>query len=114
VAGGLSLRLLWSTPATTGSARWTVETAYVMPIDGDQDDLDPAFNTATAVVSPASASATVLIKADFTALDTTDMRAGALLFLRIGRTPGHASDDLGNDANLIGVELQYQRRMVLP
>jgi hypothetical protein len=114
VPGGLTARLLWSTPATSGSARWTVDTAYVMPIDGDQDDLDPAFNAEDVVLSPASAAADVLIKADFATLDLTNARAGALLFLRIGRDPADGDDDLGDDANLIGVELQYQRRMVLP
>jgi len=108
--GGLSARLLWNTPATSGNARWTIETAFAVPGDA----LDPAFNTADAVVTAANAGASRLITSEFASLDLTGAAVGALLFLRIGRTPGHASDTLGNTADLIGVELTYQRRMVLP
>lgn len=114
VAAGLALRLLWSTPASAGNARWTTETAYVMPIDGDQDDLDPTFNAADAVTTPAATNAGRLILSEFTALDPTGLRPGALFLLQIGRDPDHVDDDLGDDVHLISVELVYQRLVILP
>jgi hypothetical protein len=108
-AGGLSLRLFWTTPAIVGSVRWSAETAYV----AEDDDLDPVFNPVGEVVTPAPAVADVLATSTLD-LDLTNLAAGALLLLRIGRDATDSDDDLVDDVNLIGVEFVYQRRIVLP
>lgn len=112
IDGGLTAVLFWSTPASTGSARWVAYTAYVMAIDGDQDTIDPSPNAEQAMVAAAASNADRLIATSFD-LDTTNARPGALLYLEVGRTPDDGDDDLGDDAHLIGIELQYTRRVVL-
>lgn len=107
--GGLTARLLWSTPAIVGNVEWSIETAFV---DTD-DDLDPAFSLPTDVIAPAGAVADTLQRSEV-ALDLTGAVAGALLLLRIGRDATDSDDILADDVNLIGVELDYQRRLVLP
>lgn len=110
VPGGLALRLLWSTPATSGSVQWTAETAFV----AQGDSLDPAFNAASQVIQAAEALSGALAKSDFTVLDMTGAEGGALLILQIGRDASDSDDVLADDVNLIGIELQYQRLVVLP
>jgi hypothetical protein len=109
VPGGIAARLLWSTPATSGDMRWTAETAFV----DESADLDPAFNAADEFVQTVEAVAGALAKTD-AALDTTGAVAGALMILQIGRDSADGDDTLADDAHLIGVELQYQRLIVLP
>lgn len=108
-SGGLALRLLWSTPANSGDMRWTVETAFV----DESGDLDPTFNAADEVIQTAEAVAGALAHTAFVALDATGAVAGALAILQIGRDAADGGDTLADDARLIGIELQYQRRVVL-
>lgn len=114
VPGGLAARIEWCTPATSGNMRWAFYTAFAMPIDGDQDDLDAAYNTLDEVVTPASSTVNGFQQSVFTSLNLTGARPGAMLLFVLERESGHASDTLADDAHLIGLELIYQRRIVLP
>lgn len=106
--GGITARLSWCTPATSGSARWQMQTGFAL----DGESLDAAINAVQAVVTPATAAALDLITTEF-ALDLTGAAPGAALYAFIERDPAHGDDDLGDAAHLVGVELIYQRRVVL-
>jgi len=109
--GAIDVRLLWLTPATSGNAIWTLETAY--RAEAGVGTLDPAFNTAATVTTAAPGTANRLTSSAFLALSKTGAPTTApvecLLFLRIGRNPSAGGDTIANTARLVGLELTYQR-----
>lgn len=109
-AGGLSARLFWITPATSGSARWGFYSSFAAA----GATVDPVFNAGSFAVTAAAAAAGLLCVTDFAAIDVTGAAPGALCVFSVERDPTHGDDDLGDAANLIGLEFSYQRLIVLP
>lgn len=102
-AGGLTLRLGWSSAATTNNCVWQ---AAVRRISDDADDMDTAhtydFNTVTGA---APTAVNELSYDNITFTDGADMDSwadGEMAILRIKRDPAHASDSLANTAYLWG------------
>lgn len=102
--GGLTLRLGWSTPATTNNCVWQ---AAIRRISDDADDMDTShtydFNTVTGAAPSASRE---LSYDNITFTNGADMDSWAdneMAILRITRNPAHASDNLGNTAELWGL-----------
>jgi len=109
VAGGLALQIFWRTVATSGDVNWEAETAFV----DTGASLDPTFTGATEIASPAEAVSGALAKSSID-LDVTGAVAGALLCLQLTRDASDSDDNLVDAVDLIGIELQYQRLVVLP
>jgi hypothetical protein len=103
--GGVDVRVMWFSPATTGSVVWQIATSCVA--DGETDD--PTFNTASTVTDAAKTTANLMNEAVLTSITVTGCAAGELLHLRLLRDPNHASDNLNNTARLYGIELTLRR-----
>lgn len=102
--GGLTLRIGWSSLATTNNAVW--QCAFRRIAD-DADDMDTShtydFNTVTATTASA---VNELSYDNITFTDGVDMDSFAdneMAILRILRDPAHASDSLANTAYLWGI-----------
>lgn len=98
-------KVVWFTSATTGSVVWQLATVCV----ADAETSDPAFNTASTVTDAAKGTTLQLNDASITTLTVTGCAAGELLYLKVQRDSGHASDDLAATARLIGLEMTYRR-----
>jgi hypothetical protein len=100
-------KVVWFTSATSGNVVWQLATICV----ADAETSDPAFNTASTVTDAAKGTTLQLNDASITTVTVTGCAAGELLFLKVQRDSGHASDSLAATARLIGLELTYRRAM---
>lgn len=107
--GGIDIRLVWYTGATSGNVVWQLQTAFAAA----GADPDPAFNTAQTITQAANGTANRVILASLTGLTLTGAAASSLMFLKIFRDPGNAGDTLGAEASLIGVELTLRRLITI-
>jgi len=98
-------KFVWFTTATTNSVVWQLSTICV----ADAETSDPAFNTASTVTDAAKGTTLQLNDATITTVTVTGCAAGELLFLKVQRDSGHASDTLAATARLVGLELTYRR-----
>jgi hypothetical protein len=98
-------KLVWLTSATTNSVVWQVSTICV----ADAETGDPAFNTASTVTDAAKGTTLQLNDATITTVTVTGCAAGELMFVKVQRDSGHASDSLTATARLVGVEMTYRR-----
>lgn len=100
--GGLTLRLKWSALVATGNCVWQVAFRRVQD---DAEDFDTTahtydFNTVTAL-APSVIGESSYDNVTFTdGADMDSLADGEAFVLRILRDPLHASDDLGNTAQL--------------
>lgn len=101
----VDVRLYWHTTATSGNVVWQVSSICV----ADAETADPAFNTASTVTDAAKGTTVQFNTASITGLTVTGCAAGEVLFLKVQRDSGHASDTLAATARLVGVELTYRR-----
>jgi hypothetical protein len=103
-AGGLTLRIGWSSLATANNCVWQ---AAVRRISDDADDMDTSHTYDYNTVTATTASAVNEVAYDnITFTDGADMDSwadGEMAILRIKRDPAHASDSLANTAYLWGV-----------
>jgi hypothetical protein len=106
-ASTVDAKLVWFTSATSGNVVWQLATICV----ADAETSDPAFNTASTVTDAAKGTTLQLNDASITTVTVTGCAAGELLFLKVQRDSGHASDSLAATARLIGLELTYRRAM---
>jgi hypothetical protein len=106
-ASTVDAKVVWFTSATSGNVVWQLATICV----ADAETSDPAFNTASTVTDAAKGTTLQLNDASLTTVTVTGCAAGELLFLKVQRDSGHASDSLAATARLIGVELTYRRAM---
>ena len=105
--GSIGVRVLWTTTATTGDAKWSVSTACANA-DGTETD-DPSWNTANTVTTTAPGTASRVAASAISSLTTTGCGAGDLLHIRVFRDGNDASDTIAATARLIGVELTIRR-----
>jgi len=103
--GNVDVKLVWHTPATTGSVVWQVATACV----ADAETGDPVFNTASTVTDAAKGTANQFNDASITSLTMTGCAAGESWFVRVFRDPANGSDTLADTARLVAVELTTRR-----
>lgn len=100
--GGLTLKLKWSSLATTNNAVWQ---AAIRRIADDAEDFDTTahsydFNTVTAA-APIAAGQASYDNITFTnGADMDSLADGEAFVLRVLRDPAHASDNLANTAQL--------------
>jgi len=105
--GTLDATFVWFTTATSGNVVWQMATICV----ADAETSDPAFNTASTVTDTAKGTTLQLNNATITGVTITGCAAGEMLFLKVSRDAGHASDSLAATAQLVGVELTYRRAL---
>jgi hypothetical protein len=103
--GGLTLRLAWSSLATSNNAVWQ---AAIRRIVDDAEDMDTShsydYNNSGAVTAPSAVNELSYDSITFT--DGADMDSWAdneLAYIRLLRDPAHASDNLANTAYLWGL-----------
>jgi hypothetical protein len=103
-AGGLTLRLGWGSPATTGNCVWQ---AAIRRISDDADDMDTAHTYDYNTVTGAAPTATHELSYDnitFTSgADMDSWAEGEMAILRILRDSAHASDTLADTCYLWGL-----------
>jgi hypothetical protein len=103
--GTVAASIKWLTSATSGDVVWQLSTICV----ADAETSDPAFNTASTVTDTAKGTTVQQNDASIATVTVTGCAAGELMFLKIQRNSGHASDSLAATARLIGLELTYRR-----
>ena len=108
IAGGLTLRIIWQTTATSGNAKWSVQTASTA-VDSTETD-DPSYNAADTATVAAPGVASRLVKTDIP-LTTTGLAAGELLHLKVSRDGGDAADTIGATARISAVDILLVRAM---
>ena len=100
----LTAKFVWLHPSTTVNygVRWGIQALA----RSDDDALDTAFGTEQNVSDTGGTTTDVYISAECPAMTPSGTPAdGDLLIFQINRNPGHADDNLGVDAKLIGVIL---------
>jgi hypothetical protein len=107
--GAIDARILWTTTATSGNAKWSLATACTDTSAGATDD--PSFNTASTVTTVAPGTANRVQSSSITGLTATGCSAGNLLHLKISRDGTDGSDTIGATTRLIGVEITIRRAM---
>jgi len=96
--------LLWSSPATSDSARWEIDYAIV----AEDDTTDGSGVNSGQSIGP-SATANGLVSTSFT-IDNSEFSDGDdLIILRITRNHDHADDELGDVAHLKAVGIKFKR-----
>jgi len=103
--GTIDAKFVWFTTATSGDVVWQLATICV----ADAETSDPAFNTASTVTDTAKGTTLQLNDASITTVTVTGCAAGELLYLKLLRDSGHASDNLAATARLLGLELTIRR-----
>lgn len=103
--GAVDLALKWRSAAIAGSVVWQIQTICV----ADAETFDPAFNTASTVVDATKGTTLQLNDASITGITTTGCAVGEEMFFKLTRDPAHASDNLGDTAELIGLEWTIRR-----
>lgn len=107
--GNIDAKIIWSTSATTGNAKWSLSTICTAVAATETDDA--AFNTASTVTTAAPGTANRLQTSAITSLTATGCAAGEFLHLKVFRDGNDASDTIAATANLLGVELKIRRAM---
>lgn len=105
--GAIDVRIRWVTAATSGNAVWQVSTICV----ADAETSDPAFNAASTVTDAAKGTTLQDNDAAITGVTATGCAAGEMLYLRLLRDPGHASDTLADTASVRGIEVTIRRAL---
>lgn len=101
----IDAKFVWFTSATSGDVVWQIASSCV----ADAETSDPSFNTASTVTDTAKGTTLQLNDASITTVTVTGCAAGELMYLKVRRDSGHASDNLAATARLVGLELTYRR-----
>ena len=107
-AGVVSVELYWTSPdgtVVTGTVRFTIAAVSY----ASDDPLDAAFGTAVVVTQDLGSAQEDMMLTDNSA-DITIAGVPAkddLIIFKILRDPADAADDLGGEANLIGMHIHY-------
>ncbi len=108
-AGALDAKIIWSTGATTGNAKWSLSTICTATNATETDDA--AFNTASTVTTAAPGTANRLQTSTITSVTATGCAAGEFLHLKLFRDGNDGSDTIAATANLVGIELKVRRAL---
>lgn len=108
-SGAIDARIIWTTTATSGNAKWSLSTICTDVAASATDD--PAFNTASTVTTAAPGTTTRVQTSAITGVTATGCAAGNLLHVKIFRDGNDAADTIAATARLIGVELTIRRAM---
>lgn len=104
--GTISFRVRWtSTAGDAAGAAWTLQAVA----QANSNPIDVAFGSAVTVVDNAdSASRDMYISSESGAVTIAGSPGDdEHVYFRIGRNPSHGSDDMGEDAELIGIDIFY-------
>lgn len=107
--GAIDARIIWTTSATSGNAKWSLATICTDVAASATDD--PSFNTASTVTTAAPGTANRVQTSAITGVTATGCSAGNLLHLKISRDGTDGSDTIGATARLVGVEVTIRRAM---
>lgn len=107
--GTVDANIIWKTTATSGNAKFSLSTicTAVTAIETD----DPAFNTASTVVTAAPGTANRLQTSPITTVTITGCAAGELFHVKLFRDGNDGSDTLSASLDVIGVEISYRRNI---
>lgn len=108
-AGAIDARIIWTTSATSGNAKWSLSTICT-DVNASATD-DPSFNTASPVTTAAPGTANRVQTSSIAGVTATGCGAGNLLHLKILRDGTDAGDTIAATARLIGVEITIRRAM---
>lgn len=104
-ASGGTVRLTWGSKVTTGNVVWK---AGIVAADPSVDDMDAAVFVAADLAAASAVPGTVgQVKEDTITLTVTDVSAGDLVVVFVGRDADNASDTAAGDATLQAVEFTY-------
>lgn len=81
--GAIDIGLDWYTSATSGSNKWTIETACL--VEGTTAAGSPSFNSAQTVTTTSAGTTNVLTRSAQASVTTTGCGAGDIIIFRIGR-----------------------------
>lgn len=106
-AGTIDARIYWTTTATSGNVEWSLSTICTAT-DATETD-DPAFNTASAVVTAAPGVASRVQTSAITSVTITGCAANEVLHVRLFRDGNDAQDTLSATVRFIGLEFTLRR-----
>lgn len=107
--GGMDAKILWTTTATTGNAKWSLSTACT-DIAATATD-DPSFNTADTATTAAPGTANRVQTSTITGMTLTGCTTATnmLLHLKLFRDGNDGSDTLAATARFVGIILTFRR-----
>jgi hypothetical protein len=108
-SGAIDARIIWTTSATSGNAKWSLATICTDVAASATDD--PSFNTASTVTTAAPGTANRVQTTAIAGVTATGCTAGNLLHLKISRDGTDGSDTIGATARLVGIEITIRRAM---
>jgi hypothetical protein len=106
-SGTVDAKIIWSTTATTGNAKWSLSTICTAT-DATETD-DAAFNTASTVTTAAPGTASRIQTSSITTVTVTGCAAGEYMHLKIFRDGNDAADTIAATARLFGIEISTRR-----
>lgn len=107
-AGTVDANIIWRTAATSGNAKFSLSTICTA-VNATETD-DPAFNTASTVITAAPGTTLRLQTSPITTVTITGCSSGELLHLRLFRDGNDGSDTLSASLDVIGVEITIRRQ----
>lgn len=109
--GNIDAKIIWSTSATSGNAKFSLSTVCTDVAATATDDA--AFNTASTVTTAAPGTANRLQTSSISAVTITGCTASSTQFLHIKlfRDGNDGSDTISATANVVGVELTVRRAL---
>lgn len=106
--GNIDLEIVWRAPTlTTGDVVWGIQTSF----GGDDDSLDPSWNTEDTTTDSASASGGAIVRTTISNVNKTGAAANDIMFFKIARKAADAGDTLNEDAQLIALRWTIRRTM---
>lgn len=107
--GNIDARIIWSTTATSGNVKWSLS-FICTAVDATETD-DPAFNTASTVITAAPGTANRLQTSSISSATITGCAANEFLHVKAFRDGNDGSDTISATARLIGIEITIRRAM---
>jgi len=105
--GIITAKILWYSPATSGSVEWNLQTSFTDVSNANMTD-DQTYNTANTVIQ-AAANANDLKEAEIASVTTTGAVAGGHCNIKISRNSADADDTIADSCYLVGVEIIIRR-----
>jgi hypothetical protein len=106
--GQINIRVLFSTPGTSGNVKWKVYTSYTDLVNSNDPD-DNAYNVANSAITAAPSNANDATVAVLNNITTTGAVPGSQMHIKIARDANDAADTLAASAYFEGMEVTLQR-----